>query len=160
AFVDSFVTFYGSVPDSAEFWHWDLGNGDLAIVPDSAYTVYEKEGVYTIRLIAGRQDCADTVSRTIVVLGSPNSLENQSFVKGLKLYPNPNQGKFWVEGEFHQHQSASIQLVDVTGRTLQSIPVEGLSFRQEISADLPKGFYYLKLSLANGKSHYLKWTKF
>ena len=53
---------------------------------------------------------------------------------GLKVWPNPNNGTFTVEGEGH------LAVTNVLGQVIKETNLEGLA-----TMELTKGFYILKL---------------
>lgn len=69
---------------------------------------------------------------------SVDQVTNQN---GLKIFPNPTNDKFTIEGNLAQYQ---IELSDAVGRSLRSINTNESSHTIDIST-LPKGLYILKI---------------
>jgi hypothetical protein len=69
----------------------------------------------------------------------------QAFIE--KVYPNPTQGRFYVE---MQPQSVVVHIQDIFGRTVQSVHIQEASNQIDIS-HLPKGVYLLNFEGENQK---------
>lgn len=76
-----------------------------------------------------------------------------------KVYPNPVSGNSEVTVEIRSYGQAALSLLDVTGREVKSIlkgSIDNEGFTNTLTlADLPKGTYFLRLSL-NGKVYHRK----
>jgi hypothetical protein len=79
-----------------------------------------------------------------------------------QVYPNPVSDNSEVTIEIHSHGKAVLTLLDVNGRETQSMLNQSIGsegYRNSFSmADLPKGMYFLQLTL-NGKVYHRKISK-
>ncbi|HLS71031.1 MAG TPA: T9SS type A sorting domain-containing protein, partial [Chitinophagaceae bacterium] len=81
----------------------------------------------------------------------------------VKLYPNPNNGSFYIKGSIKNPptQNISFSIRDIVGKTLYEgeIPVDDNNFYHEIDIkDLNPGVYLLHIKNED-EEHYLKWVK-
>jgi len=80
---------------------------------------------------------------------------------GLKLYPNPNTGKFTVEGKVHPGKEVKLEIVNALGQVVYRdnvIPVAN-SFKKELNLDkeFVNGVYVLRLQ-GEGENGTLRFT--
>jgi hypothetical protein len=64
------------------------------------------------------------------------------------VYPNPNNGQFYINASFAEKQDVRIDIIDINGKTVYS---ENYSGVDAISQDVDikqysKGVYYIRLS--------------
>lgn len=83
--------------------------------------------------------------------GFMTGIEEQNNVESLRVYPNPNQGMFTIELMSSQSALAYIEITNILGSKhmaktqMISTGMNQLSVRQ---TDLPKGTYFVRVSLA------------
>ena len=97
--------------------------------------------IYTITVSNGTISCSVNVHFQVQTVGIDNVASNHRLV----AFPNPAQGAFSIRYEVEQ--PATLSIVDMQGRTVRSIPVEG-NGSVNVS-DLPAGMY--AYGIAGGK---------
>ena len=79
-----------------------------------------------------------------------------------QVYPNPVSGNSEVTLEIRSYGKAIVSMLDVSGKEVKSIPEQSIdseAYKTTFSiADLPKGIYFLRLTL-NGKVYHRKMSK-
>jgi len=84
----------------------------------------------------------NTLTRATVGLPDPSL--------GLAIYPNPAHEFIWVESA--ESNMEEIELITISGQTVQRVPANGLN-RQSVSLQgLPKGLYLLRVRTPRGVS--------
>jgi hypothetical protein len=132
---DSWVTL------SADSGSWN-GNVRLTVAANSTNTartatVTVKGGSIT-RTITIRQDATTGIN---------TSTNNGIDAGAIKLYPNPNNGKFILDIGAYSVQSISI--FDVAGKQIRTIPVQNKSII-EVSENLVPGIYFVQMKSDKG----------
>ena len=101
--------------------------------------------------------CANTTSITQIVdacNGINHDFKNESPVK---IYPNPNNGEFFVMREFSG--SASLTIFDAQGRRILILTKIDQKTLVDIS-EQAEGIYYIEISNEYGRRQYLKFSKY
>ena len=73
--------------------------------------------------------------------------ENPEIFQGVKLFPNPNQGRFTIAGENLSVDAVEIKVYDITGRVIHAESVQPIAGELEYVMDLgnvPTGMYIIK----------------
>jgi len=99
-------------------------------------------GYYTV-IVTDVNGCVDTSACANVVITDVNDIEN---ALGIKIYPNPNTGKFTIEKSKNLSKDVYIKLLDETSRLIVTkvIPVDHQKVDVYIS-NYSKGIYFLQL---------------
>ena len=138
-------------------------NGDIEIIQNillpptggwQSWTTYSK----TVDLEAGRHHIRLKVIQAPFNLNwidfsqivSNNNLEQQV---SLEIFPNPNEGQFFIEGNLRDQQDVEIQVYDVLGRIVFSKKLEGiLKLKEALNLEgIEDGNYFVKIMLENGE---------
>ena len=75
------------------------------------------------------------------------SINNENFIEGFKVYPNPTKNSFSIETSFNGEKS--VQIFDILGKNVFSKTISGNNKIEQLN--LKSGIYLLKVS-ENGKS--------
>jgi hypothetical protein len=70
----------------------------------------------------------------------------------VSVYPNPNNGMFWVSMEFEESKEVEFEIFDVAGKPVfiqQPILVLEKGIQAFDISNLPEGIYYLRLNVDN-----------
>jgi hypothetical protein len=70
--------------------------------------------------------------------------------EALSVYPNPNKGQFSLKMNAHEAQNATIELMDVNGKTVWNITVNLESGSNEIpitDKNITEGIYLLRVTI-------------
>ena len=146
------VTFTnGSVGNKLRF-EWDFGvstsTADTSRLQNPAYT-YADTGSYLVTLKVF-SPCGDsTITKTVEVKGNVGLNETEN-VNNVSLYPNPTSGKTNIAFELTENANVSINLFDISGRLVKTIPTQFLtSGTNNIAfetAELNSGIYFTNIS--------------
>ncbi|MBR6900061.1 MAG: T9SS type A sorting domain-containing protein, partial [Bacteroidales bacterium] len=113
----------------------------FALDLDVDASVAQPYGVYSVNVINGTVTSTVTIRLEINTVGVDNVAEELRTV----AYPNPAQGAFAIR--YAVEQPSTLTIVDMQGRTVRSMPVEG-NGTVNVS-DLPAGLY--AYGIAGGK---------
>jgi hypothetical protein len=94
-------------------------------------------------MVTDANGCSNSDTINITMVG----VNDHSVLSNLDIYPNPNQGSFWVINKDNQGKDLQCELLDIEGRVVfkQNLVIES-KLRKLIKPDnLSKGVYYLKL---------------
>ncbi len=81
-----------------------------------------------------------------------SSLDQMQGLISWKLSPNPTRNDIQLQLQFSQTQRLTITLMDLTGRAIKDVQLEGSSINQTIDvAFLPAGHYVLRIRSENGQ---------
>ena len=141
-------------------WQWTItpntfsfqnGTTDTSQNPE---VKFDTAGDYTVKLVVTNDDGSDSLTRTdyIRISEAPNGIGLVSLFKEITVYPNPVRNVLRLKGNY---QGMSYQIVDLTGRQLQSgrhIDGRGIDVRA-----LASGTYFLILT-KDGPSKAFKFT--
>ncbi len=128
---------------------WDFGDGETSTAEHPVH-VYAASGGYTITLTV-TNDCGTstwTEEVEIVII----STELPEDVRSFHLYPNPNNGSFYLEMEALPVDEIQIQLYDVVGRKLVTERIDFSSgyLRQRFDwPHLAAGTYVVEVNLGS-----------
>lgn len=123
---------------SDAIYQW-ISCGNFAVIPFQSKQQFtpQFDGDYAVVILYN--DCRDTSECISFRRSSTNALTGT--IKA-SILPNPNDGKF--ELLFNEHTSGAISILDMTGRVLEVMPVEGKQLKMEVS--LPRGIYIIELT--------------
>lgn len=129
----------------AQTYTWDFGDNstDNSAAPTAHH--YNQQGEYQVRLIAFSGICSDTMMKKVVVT-FPNTvgLKNNSLLSGITVYPNPNNGLFYVDaGEKHTEQ-ASLFVYSISGELLFEQKLESGKTQIDLQ-QFAKGMYLYQI---------------
>lgn len=68
------ITALDASTGGAQWWVWDLGNGQTLTSQHATNVPYPTPGLYSIQLVAGNGYCVDTARATLYVIGQPQAL--------------------------------------------------------------------------------------
>ncbi len=140
-------------PDSVQ---WDFGPDALVHDMDAAYpkVSFQEEGEHTIALTAYLGGCVETIEKKVSFYAPEDfpdldgGLElGEVGIKGIKLYPNPNDGRFSLEVEMHQVQSLATFIYNINGiEVARQSGTDALAYlmRFDLSGET-SGAYVMKL---------------
>ncbi len=148
------VIFINTSPNLANTYSWDFGDGNTSTAFGPTHT-YDSAGTYLVTLIIGNECGLDTFLQSLSV--STVSAVRPSAASNWRAYPNPAQGRFWVEGTLPASPGAvTWRLIDLTGRSLDegretAISSAGIYRWPVETRHLPRGFYWLAVQDEHGR---------
>lgn len=118
---------------------WQFGDGNGSIQPQPDYA-YQNAGAYTVELIAINECGADTIRKTLEIgLTATNQV---TWLEECKLYPNPNDGHFYLSLQGKPQSPLLLRIVNVLGQEVH---------RQNVGFSVGKWQHFFDFQyLANG----------
>jgi hypothetical protein len=108
--------------------------------------LFTQVGIYPVQLITYHGVCSDTTTQLIVVT-YPLGFEDLDIASTIKVFPNPNAGKFYIENLF-----SGFYHYEITNSIGQSIYKNSTNEKKhEINLDLKKGVYFVRINLNNSE---------
>lgn len=140
---DSMVSYGGPYPS----YQWFLNGQPIPGGTDSLYAPTES-GNYYVQITDENGCIAESDEEWFSFVGIANV--NDSY--RLRIYPNPNKGRFTIEGEFENNSSLVVSISDLVGKTVYTKAYNVAStVKDEISIEeLPNGVYNLQISTDRG----------
>lgn len=129
-------------------WYWDFGNGNYSIEQNPVFS-YLSQGNYTVMQVVQNSCGSDTSYQTISIL---LNVTNNYTASKIELFPNPNDGNFYINYKSENNNDLLIQIINTNGKTVysQNIGNNNLSGNNPINIkNLSKGLYQLKISCGN-----------
>jgi hypothetical protein len=134
-------------------YSWDFGDATGTVTGFQPLHTYASNGVFTITLTVTNGCGSASATQTIIVssVGTEKDIE----LAGIRVYPNPNEGKFTLELP-ENLENALLELRDLKGALIWKSNANSRSLTQEIDLrqQLSKGSYLLRV-IQGDKS----WTK-
>jgi hypothetical protein len=144
------VDFTNASSSNATSYVWDFGDGGLSTMANPSY-VYTANGVYTVTLVATNSCGSDTTTQT-VDMGSV-SIDN-ILNTYIQVYPNPNNGEFFVEFSELSLEDVRIKMSSLDGKVVayeELGQVNGVrTHKMSLPANLAKGVYILNVTSNKG----------
>lgn len=114
-------------------------NGDT-----NQITTINMPGIYTVTVI-DQNNCEST--KTVVVYAEPcTGLQSLGSPRKLKIYPNPNNGRFVIESE----EKAELRIITTNGQLIKQLNIQsGLNSIHDLP-ELSNGIYFVIGTTSNG----------
>ncbi len=151
--IDSVVEFTNTSIDAAVYkWNFGDGAGEYIGVNPPPH-LYYRNGIYTVRLLGEKEYCSFAVEKQVSIFSYTASKELNT-EGGVTLYPNPTNGKIYLE--FKENFIADFQLTvsDIQGKTLKNVKLTKETVQELDVNELDKGVYFFYFS--NEKHHFVK----
>ncbi|MBM3433969.1 MAG: PKD domain-containing protein [Bacteroidetes bacterium] len=138
---------------TGQTFSWTFGDGGTA-TGDTVSHSYGSAGVFTATLTVTDSTCntSDVVSFVVTShIGLGENVLNQQMM----AFPNPNSGAFQVRISGAEQFEGQLEVLNLMGQVVASIPVEKRTAVLEVPMDLSdyaKSIYMLRLSGAEGQS--------
>ncbi len=104
-------------PENVE---WSFSSGIIEINSEdyAEEFTFSSPGIYTVSLTSYKAMCVDSVSKQIVVLADTTSMEKSilganPLIKTFKVFPNPNNGQFYVQVELDYISDITVDLYNL-----------------------------------------------
>ena len=138
---------------TGQTFSWTFGDGGSA-TGDTVTHSYASAGVFTATLTVTDSTCNTTDVFGFVVtshIGLGENILNQQMM----VFPNPNSGTFQVRISGASEFEGQLEVMNLMGQVVASIPVDKRSNVHEVAMDLtnyPKAVYMLRLSGTEGQT--------
>jgi PKD repeat protein len=137
------VTFFNQTVGANSFI-WNFGDGKASIEESPSHT-YTANGTYTVTLYANN-DCGQNAKEINIEISTVNTFD---LIAGdIKLYPNPNGGRFDLEMDLKEQEDLEITVFDLIGKKVDAKTLSLSAGHHLLSFDYPElkqGFYILQL---------------
>lgn len=139
---------------------WNFGDGNIDVLNTSIYgKKYNQVGNYKVTLTSvSDAGCRDSFSLVVKVVDdsicnpNPVGLNQTLMQQGLVLYPNPNDGSFYIKA-LNELGDCNVSVYDVAGRLVwEGQKYFGLNQSHLLELDFLKaGNYFIETKAADGK---------
>lgn len=106
---------------------------------------------YTYDKVGNRKSFIKLIPKPID--STPNSIQNSEIQDVFKIYPNPTDGVFSLEGNLNSPAESVIKLYDISGREIKSFTVlkTAIVFQTIDITTVPSGNYLLVINYGDRK---------
>lgn len=164
--VDEFVTFTATPINggSAPLYQWKRNGQNIQGATSniwSANTLNDNDKI-TVELTSNYK-CPQppTAASNSITVRVATSIGKTYAIKGLTLYPNPNNGKFLLKGVVNSNEKMLLEIINAVGQVIHRdtvIPLSG-SINKEIDLpDMADGIYLLRINGMNGNIAQIKFS--
>ncbi|MCB0843948.1 MAG: S8 family serine peptidase, partial [Bacteroidetes bacterium] len=141
--------YFSNLSAGATSYQWDFGDSTSSTDANPVHQFYSA-GTYTVVLWAsGSDNCSDAITKEITITGEwpyVTNIENDFSKFGtVKVFPNPNSGRFQIELNLRESTAMEFNLYDPAGRKVWTKHKDQY-LKNVVSvnlSDLPDGVYYL-----------------
>ncbi len=126
---------------------WDFGDGNSTAIGSPTH-LYLQNGTYTVTLNVDN-GCGTGTKTKSVTIGQATGIQEAEDLSGIKLYPNPTNGKAYLDLGTHT-EFELLNIYDFTGKLVEQIKLN--SSIQKVKLDLSNlssGMYLIRLSSEN-----------
>lgn len=156
-FQQSFLGFtFTNNSSNGTSYLWDFGDGNTSTQQNPIH-FYTNTGPYTVTLITYNV-CGDsavsTQQITIAILGEESPMDEIQ----MALYPNPSNGNFTLELNLQQDDTALIEILDITGKSIYQQQLQVAAGMNQLPVSLNQiaaGTYLLRLKTST-KNHVVR----
>lgn len=123
------------------------GNGNLQYLWNTGATTQDvtglNAGAYSVTVVDILTGCQTVLSNITVAYRNPIAVEQIPSLNSFNLYPNPTEGRVWVNMTLTELMDVQLEILSITGQVLQSFePRQSLEQNYEINlTDYPSGVY-------------------
>lgn len=139
------VSFTDVSTGTATGYSWNFGDGNSSVAqnPSNDYST-AGNGSYTVTFVAENGCGADTTTFTVDInclVSITNGLE-----ASLKIFPNPNQGRFRIVTELTGTVPVNVQITDLRGQKVyeKNYGESSGTFEEEVELNEAKGVYFVR----------------
>ena len=142
-------TFTNNATGSPTSYNWNFGDNSPNSTQANPTHTYSGNGNYTVTLIVTNACGSDTSSQTLIVVGN-----DKGFALGqLVVFPNPSEGRFWIEAPATLGDPIRVVLHDLSGKVVYARALNGTTAGSRISIeleDVAAGIYGIQLETSGG----------
>ncbi len=146
---------FSNLSVNGNLYAWSFGDGSPVVLADSSSHVYAANGSYQVSLIAYNDCGSDTAVQTIM-MGSVSIAD--VLTSQIQLFPNPNQGQFYLQfGELTLHD-VKVEILDLQGRKVYEnrlgLITGGQKLEMGLAENVANGLYVLRLKSREGEANW------
>ena len=122
---------------------WDFGDGNTSSManPSNIFPWSGPAVTYTVTLVITNA-CGTSEPTTFDVTVDPLGIDGVNGIENLSIYPNPSNGMITIE--MGMIDEGSIQIKDVTGRTVAQIPFNSNQIQVDLNDYQARGTYFVE----------------
>lgn len=138
-----------SLGDSIIAWHWAFGTGIAADTSIEQSPVFEFEFFGTYQVCLRVEDlfgCVDSLCQEISYLVSVDP----TLYKEIELYPNPNNGLFYIDLSEIANEQVQLEVFDALGKQVYASGFRAKTQSKIDLSDLSEGLYHLRVIAEKG----------
>lgn len=151
--TDALDVTFTNTTTGATSYNWDFGDSQSSTLANPIHH-YTTGGSYTVTLEASNGQCASTHSEVIEVTVSIAEFSNGSSVTA---YPNPSNGKFFLNIKGGNLNNVTLSSYDATGKLISTTAIGKMNTATTIKIEmpsLPAGVYHMVLTADEGSAEY------
>jgi PKD repeat protein len=143
------VSFQNTSSDADAFM-WDFGDG-VKVTQKNPIHVYDLSGEYLVKLIAINFICGnDTIEKWVRITIAGD--EKIDYDPSVNIFPNPSQGKIWINIENFSEEKLVMKVYSVDGKEISTDEMKILNQDSTIEKDfsyLESGLYFIMIQGRN-----------
>ncbi len=126
-------------------YHWTFGDGGSSETPTTQYSYLNS--LPTVKHIACLTvtNAAGCITKTCKEISITGGIENLNKLKGVKIYPNPNNGNFTLTFEDPKSDIA-VSIYNVIGEVIKTVETNSLKSVYAIDLNIANGVYFVKVT--------------
>jgi PKD repeat protein len=146
--VNGQVVYFTNNSIDGSFYVWDFGDGNTSNATNPVHE-YASTGVFDVNLTAANLKCGSGIAYQVYL--APSATKEKQEGEGIRIFPNPTNGKCTVELEDVGQAIDVLKLRDATGRLI--LLKDNSAKRAELDLkEMAAGLYILEI-MVNGKWH-------
>jgi hypothetical protein len=149
--VEGNRVYFRNLSNNGTTLQWRFGDGNTATDQHPEHR-YQQSGVYTIELVARNECGADTIRKTVEIFIT-TALEKVTWLNEFQLYPNPNDGRFYLSLQGEPQGRLQVRIFNVLGQEVHRQEVD-FSSRKTLQIfdfqNVVNGIYWLKIQGGRG----------
>jgi len=135
------VSFFANATNATSY-AWDFGDGNTSTLENPVHT-YTDGQIFTVTLTVTNSCGEQTVTQDIFNgLSGINTISSDEF---LEFYPNPFEQQLNLRYDFATLKNGSLRLLNVAGKIVDQIQIDGTSGTLSLGSQLETGVYFLQV---------------
>ncbi len=149
--MDGVLTFQ-NLSQNGSSYIWDFGDGMTSDEENPIHTFVEN-GTYNISLTVVSETCNSivTISQEVDVIVT--KVENLDVGFDVSIFPNPNNGLFYLEIESEVAQDLDVEIIDLDGKIIRQFLIKSQSEKSIQTIDcqgITSGVYFVRVKSGQG----------
>ncbi|MCT4623505.1 MAG: T9SS type A sorting domain-containing protein, partial [Schleiferiaceae bacterium] len=156
--TNAVVDFNATASSNGTIYSWAVNNGTTLLNGANVQHTYTQNGSDTVHLQVINGCGSSDTSFVVTIQGI--DIKESLLSRSLKLYPNPNDGKFRVSFELEGLKSVELNVSNALGQNVYHKSLGNIAGQRNEDIDLanlPKGMYVLQVN-ANGQESKIRFV--
>ena len=143
--MNSTVNFTDQSAGSPNGFDWRFGDGNSSTQQNPTH-IYTAMGTFTVTLVVDNGSCFATTT-TDITITAPVGIDDELLSGGVTLYPNPNNGRFFLSFDFPEALDIDVEVINLNGQVLYHDQLNNVISRRETInlEDRAAGLYLVKI---------------